>query len=398
MAATPAVILAAPAAAGLRVAALTLLDRLLVTLHRAGCGPITVVAPAPPAGLRRATALGVKFHTATGPPAHLEEATLVAETGLLTNVADVRRVLAAGGRLHAGDGAPLPLAVLPAGTSWTAPAGRSGDGALVQQGEAGSPPCAASVEARRRGAALPAAVRDLPPVLAGGVSLAVGGAAEARAAEREYWASLTSASDGVVDRWFNRPLGRPLAKLLIHTPVTPNQASVASIVVGLAGAACFGLGGWRASVAGALLFQLSAVLDCLDGDIARSVFKESPLGRWLDLVGDQVVHLGVFIGIAVGLARTGSTAPVGWLAASCVAGAAVAFAVVLHSLLRPEVKGDGRLQRLIDLTTNRDFSVLVLALALAGRLEWFLWLAAVGAHAFWVLALGLQIRARRAAA
>lgn len=363
MAALPALILAAPATAGLRVASLTLLDRLLVTLHRAGCGPITVVAAAPPAGLRRVPALGVKFRTVAAAPDRLAEDTLVAQTGLLTNVADVRRVVELGGRLTAwGAGEPLPLARLPAGA-------RTGDWAAA--------------EGR---------------VTAEGVSLAVADATGARAAERAYWASLTSASDGVVDRWFNRPLGRPLAKLLIHTPVTPNQASLASILVGLAGAACFGLGGWRASVAGALLFQLSAVLDCLDGDIARSVFKESPLGKWLDLVGDQVVHLGVFIGIAAGLTRTGSTAPVGWLAASCVAGAAIAFAVVLHSLLRPEVKGDGRLQRLIDLTTNRDFSVLVLALALAGRLEWFLWLAAVGAHAFWVLALGLQIRARRAAA
>jgi len=72
--------------------------------------------------------------------------------------------------------------------------------------------------------------------------------------------------------------------------------------------------------------------------------------------------------------------------------------VVLRGLLRPDLKVEGRMQRLMDATTSRDFSVLVLALALAGRLEWFLWLAAAGAHAFWVAALGLQLRARRAAA
>ncbi|MFN0069508.1 MAG: CDP-alcohol phosphatidyltransferase family protein [Limisphaerales bacterium] len=374
MTATPAVILAAPATAGLRVAALTLLDRLLVTLHRAGCGPITVVAATPPPGLRRAPALGVKFQTVAAAPARLEADTLVAETGLLTNVADVRRVIAAGGRLTTRDGQALPMAVLPAGTPWTAPAAEEG----------------------RRGAALPVAVRDVPRVAAEGVSLPVADAAEARAAGRVFWAALSSSSDGMVDRWFNRPVGRPFAKLLATTPVTPNTVSVASILVGLAGAACFAAGTWAAAVLGALLFQLSAVIDCMDGDIARSVFKESPLGKWLDIAGDQVVHLGVFLGIAAGLARAGSPAPVGWLAASCAVGAGIAFAVVLRSLLRPELRGNGRLQRLIDLTTNRDFSVLVLALALAGRLEWFLWLAAVGAHAFWVLVLALQFASRRA--
>lgn len=365
MAALPALILADPATAGRRVAALTLLDRLLVTLHRAGCGPITVVSAGPLPELRRAPALGVKFALAAVPPARLGGAALVAETGLLTNVPDVRRVLDAGGRLVTAAGAPLPLAVLPAGA-------RPG-------------------EAREARPALPA-------LAAAGVACAVTDAASARAAERALWASLTSASDGFVDRWFNRPAGRPFARLLLATRVTPNQVSVLSILVGLAGALCFAAGTWEASVAGALLFQLSAVIDCMDGDVARAVFKESALGKWLDLAGDQVVHAAVFVGIAAGLGRTGSAAPVLWLAVSCVAGAAAAFAVVLRGLLRPDLKVEGRMQRLMDATTSRDFSVLVLALALAGRLEWFLWLAAAGAHAFWVAALGLQLRARRAAA
>ena len=39
----------------------------------------------------------------------------------------------------------------------------------------------------------------------------------------------------------------------------------------------------------------------------------------------------------------------------------------------------------------RDFSVLIVASALAGHLEWMLWLAAVGAHVFWIGFLGLQL-------
>src|SRR6185503_15374498 len=104
----------------------------------------------------------------------------------------------------------------------------------------------------------------------------------------------------------------------IHTPVTPNQVSVASSAIGLAGACLLARGDALSATMGALLFQLSAVIDCVDGDVARMVFKESRLGKWLDLAGDQVVHGAVFIGIGVGLARSGSSAPVSWLATSAV--------------------------------------------------------------------------------
>jgi hypothetical protein len=64
----------------------------------------------------------------------------------------------------------------------------------------------------------------------------------------------------------------------------------------------------------------------------------------------------------------------------------------MRGLMQPESQRNSRLQKLIDATTNRDFSVLLLILALVGRLEWFLWLTALGVHVFWVLALSLQLK------
>jgi phosphatidylglycerophosphate synthase len=162
--------------------------------------------------------------------------------------------------------------------------------------------------------------------------------------------------------------------------------------MGVASACLFADGRAGAALVAALLLQLSAIVDCVDGDIARALFKESRLGKWLDIVGDQIVHIGVFVGIAVGLGRTGSTAPVVLLGTSAAAGVVLSFLVILRTLLRPSVRGDGRLQRLIDATTNRDFSVLLIVFALFHVLDWFLWLAAIGSHAFWLIALGLQLR------
>jgi hypothetical protein len=50
------------------------------------------------------------------------------------------------------------------------------------------------------------------------------------------------------------------------------------------------------------------------------------------------------------------------------------------------------LKKLIDATTNRDFSLLVLLLAIAGKLDLFLWMAGIGVHLFWIIALRSQWR------
>ena len=40
-------------------------------------------------------------------------------------------------------------------------------------------------------------------------------------------------------------------------------------------------------------------------------------------------------------------------------------------------------------------AMLVLALAAVQQLDWFLWMAALGSHVFWMIALALQRRAPR---
>jgi hypothetical protein len=50
------------------------------------------------------------------------------------------------------------------------------------------------------------------------------------------------------------------------------------------------------------------------------------------------------------------------------------------------------MQKILDAVTNRDFSVLVLALAVIDRLEWFLWMSGIGSHVFWIGLLALQMR------
>jgi phosphatidylglycerophosphate synthase len=205
-----------------------------------------------------------------------------------------------------------------------------------------------------------------------------------REAERRLWSSLTSNTDGIVDRFLNRPLGRYLSKILIHTPFSPNQVSIVSTVVGI-------LSGWVFAggyfISGAFLLQISAIIDCVDGDLARALYKESRFGKWLDLVGDQFVHIAVFAGIAFGLARSDPASPALALGISAVLGVIISFAVIVRFMQRKSGGKSSGAKRLIDATTNRDFSLLVSLLAIAGKLDLFLWMAGIGIHLFWIIAL-----------
>lgn len=356
----PAFIICDESSAGLKIAALTVLDRLVVALHRAGAGPITIVASGELPALKRARALGISFERAAEIPVW-EHPALVARANVLAGAADIRRCVEKGGQLATSDGVPLGIGV----------ARRLSNGPVEEL------------------------LAESPAVAAQGVARVVSDHASAKAAERALWDSLGSTSDGFVDKVFNRPCGRPLSKLLIHTPVSPNAVSLASILIGVASAVFFAMGHHQAVILGAVLFQLSAIVDCVDGDLARILFKESALGKWLDLAGDQVVHVSVFAAIAWGVASTGQTPGMLWLGVSAVAGALISFAVVVRGM-RGRPGENGALRRLIDAATNRDFSVLVFVLACFQQLEWFLWMSAIGSHVFWMTALGLQMRPPRA--
>lgn len=212
---------------------------------------------------------------------------------------------------------------------------------------------------------------------------------------RRLLRALANPHDGLVDTWINRPISRWFTRALAPTGVSPNAITVASAVIGLAGAALLAAGRRDLALAGALVFQLSAAVDCTDGEVARLTYRSSPIGARLDLALDNVVHLAVFLAIA--WAARGRLGDVGALAAGLltVVGALVCFVLVWRLTFAQVSGGSGspRLKALLDRMTNRDFSVAVIFFAAIDRLEVLLLLMAVGTHLFW---LGLVLAARGA--
>ena len=79
-------------------------------------------------------------------------------------------------------------------------------------------------------------------------------------------------------------------RLIGDTRVSPNQASLAAFVVGMAGAVLVALCLERRAfaIAGGLLMLASLILDSVDGQLARYQERSSPFGSWLDGWLDRV--------------------------------------------------------------------------------------------------------------
>ena len=89
--------------------------------------------------------------------------------------------------------------------------------------------------------------------------------------------------------------------LLLHTPVTANQVTVASIAAGIAaGAGYAGAARPWAFLAGALAHQLFYLLDHVDGQIARYRQTVSVTGLYLDYMAHYLVNASTVFGLGLG--------------------------------------------------------------------------------------------------
>jgi len=104
------------------------------------------------------------------------------------------------------------------------------------------------------------------------------------------------------DSWWTVFLVDPVAcrlTLLVanHTSITPNGLTRFSLILGMCSAICFASG---RLAAGALLFYVSFMVDCMDGKVARLKGTGTAFGLWLDYVGDRIRVLCCAAGLASG--------------------------------------------------------------------------------------------------
>ncbi len=124
--------------------------------------------------------------------------------------------------------------------------------------------------------------------------------------EKKLQLNLANRSnDGFYSVFFLRKLSKPLTAISVRLGLSPNIITFISFLIGFYSAYLFTLGSKSGLILGALFFQLSLIVDCVDGEVARYTRKFSAFGKWLDASTDRVKEYLVLGALAYGAAKNG---------------------------------------------------------------------------------------------
>jgi phosphatidylglycerophosphate synthase len=103
--------------------------------------------------------------------------------------------------------------------------------------------------------------------------------------------------------WVARPPAAAVVYFLRRTPITPNQVTFLSALIAAGACAMLVLlpGSYLWLLVAAAVFELSFVLDCADGQLARYRKIASPLGHLLDFLMDELKAMMLFASVAARL-------------------------------------------------------------------------------------------------
>jgi phosphatidylglycerophosphate synthase len=110
------------------------------------------------------------------------------------------------------------------------------------------------------------------------------------------------AADGPWTRFVLRPLSFLFTKIFLSLGLSPNTVSCISAAVSIAGFFLLAFGGVSLVYAGFFLFFLFGVLDCADGNMARTIRRRNGTGgglygEWVDAVSGYTAYAAFFLGI-----------------------------------------------------------------------------------------------------
>lgn len=116
-------------------------------------------------------------------------------------------------------------------------------------------------------------------------------------------------ADGLVAYFINRPCSLQISKRLANSPITPNMVTGFGLIVGLAAAALVASGNPAVMCIAVVLWQISSMVDGIDGELARMRMSPSHSGEWFDTVADDITNITFMLGLGHGLYMLGENFP-----------------------------------------------------------------------------------------
>ena len=118
-------------------------------------------------------------------------------------------------------------------------------------------------------------------------------------------------SEALWSRLILRPLSFPPAWLALACGMSPNMMSWLSAFCALAGGGLLGWGSGAWQWTGIALLFVFSVLDCSDGNMARTLKASNPWGSWTDAVGGYIAYTASLLGLGMAAERCGGFGPAG---------------------------------------------------------------------------------------
>jgi 1L-myo-inositol 1-phosphate cytidylyltransferase / CDP-L-myo-inositol myo-inositolphosphotransferase len=195
-----------------------------------------------------------------------------------------------------------------------------------------------------------------------------------RPLERSMWRRYgPKPTDGVIARVLNRRISGPLTRFLLRTRLTPDVATALAFAVTLVAAGLVATGEMWLMVAGGLGVVLGSALDGVDGELARVSARASRRGAALDTLLDRYADLAVVLALVLATEATDASG-------ATVTAWAWGFAAAVGCLLVSYVHAVGR-DTDVRLLFRREFRLLIFAVAaIAGFPLWGLIAVAVAAN------------------
>jgi len=193
-----------------------------------------------------------------------------------------------------------------------------------------------------------------------------------------------------------RHISKPISRVLILTPLTPNQITTMSLTLGVTGSILFLNSESEYKILGALIFLLSYIFDNCDGEVARFKNLTSDFGKSFDTFVDWVVHTVFFIILGYATAQETENNIWLWLGVTGSIGGTINYFMV--TFLKPQddtniiLEGENipvmlkeRIIFIFRELFRADFCFIVLILTLTNFLWILLPATAIGAQVYWIM-------------
>jgi CDP-L-myo-inositol myo-inositolphosphotransferase len=188
----------------------------------------------------------------------------------------------------------------------------------------------------------------------------------------------------IIDRYIIRKISGFISGFLIRTPVTPNQVTIISLILGIISGVFFSLGEHTYTITAGLLYFLSTVFDQCDGEVARLKQMETEFGRKLDILVDAIANAVIVVGITIAVyVKIGSVLVI---IAGFLAMTGISISLLLTTYFSHDSKKDTGTKEMLDKLNNKDFFYIIMLLSVIfNQMIWFLLIMAIGTNIYWIV-------------